>query len=89
MVCGILSLLCCCLDTMRVPLAVAAVGLGLFALNSRGPDEVRQASRPYALAGIITGVLAAVLILLTLALTFAFGISRALNPWHWHRGLFN
>ncbi len=74
MVCGILSLVCCLAFYFAIPLGLVAVVLGVIALNASHPAPVRAASRPYALAGIITGAAGILFTVLFWAGIFAFGI---------------
>jgi hypothetical protein len=57
LVCGILGLLLCCvLPGFNLLLAVPGLVLGLLAMYSSGaPEAAREASRPFAIAGIVTG----------------------------------
>jgi len=72
LVCGIVGLLMCC-DPFGVRLLfnIAALVLGLIALYSKAPEAVHGASRPYAIAGIVTGGLGILLFLLAVAGLFA------------------
>lgn len=54
MVCGILSLVCCCAGPLRWPLAIAAIVMGVISLSATESEPVRTASRPYAIAGVAT-----------------------------------
>jgi hypothetical protein len=57
LVCGIVGLvLCCAIGGFSLLVSVPGLVLGLLAIYSSGaPQAVRDASRPYAIAGIITG----------------------------------
>jgi hypothetical protein len=81
MVCGILSLVCCCGGGLSLVLGVTAVILGAIALGSAQPEPMRAAGRPYAIAGIITGSLAIVFFVLAIIGAIAF---RELMP-QWFR----
>jgi len=62
LVCGIIGLvLCCAVPGFSLLLSVPGLVLGLLAIYSSGaPQAVRDASRPYAVAGIITGAVGVV-----------------------------
>jgi len=62
LVCGIIGLvLCCAAPGVSLLLSVPGLVLGLLAIYSSGaPQAVRDASRPFAIAGIITGAVGVV-----------------------------
>jgi len=82
MVCGILSLVCCC-GGLNLVLGVVAIVLGAAALGSSQPGPVRAASRAYAIVGIATGAAAIVLGVLAIVGWFAFSemFPRFHQPW--------
>lgn len=55
MVCGILSLICCCGSCIEVPLAVAAIVCGIISINKS------DAGKGMAIAGITCGVIGIVM----------------------------
>ena len=62
LVCGIIGLvLCCAVPGFSLLLSIPGLVLGLLAISSSGaPQAVRDASRPFAIAGIITGAVGVV-----------------------------
>ena len=67
MVCGILSLLCCCLDLFSPILAIAAIVLGVITLC------FKYDGKGMAIAGIATGGVALVFRIIILIIAFATG----------------
>jgi hypothetical protein len=82
MVCGILSLVCCC-GGLNLVLGVVAIVLGAVALGPSQPEPVRAAGRSYAIVGIATGAAAIVLGVLAIVGWFAFSemFPRFHRPW--------
>jgi hypothetical protein len=76
MVCGIVSLACCCAGPFRWPLAIAAIVMGVVSLSSSESEPARTASRPYAIAGVAT---AAVGLLMGVLLATGAGIFGELS----------
>lgn len=60
MVCGILSLICCCFGFFSLILAIAAIVLGIVSLNSK------YDGKGMAIAGIVTGGIGAFIFVLTM-----------------------
>ena len=60
MVCGILSILCCCFTYLGIILAIAAIVLGIVSLKKNADG------RGMAIAGLITGGVGAVLAIIVL-----------------------
>jgi len=75
MVCGIAGLVLCCVPFgLNTLVSIAALVLGLIAIYSSGtPQAVREASRPYAIAGIVTGAIGILLLILAIAGLAALG----------------
>lgn len=69
LVCGILSLLCCCLDLFSPILAIAAIVLGVITLC------FKYDGKGMAIAGIATGGVALVFRIIILIIVFATGTS--------------
>ena len=67
LVCGILSLLCCCLDLFSPILAIAAIVLGVITLC------FKYDGKGMAIAGIATGGVALVFRIIILIIAFATG----------------
>jgi hypothetical protein len=69
MVCGIISLVICCLWFVAGPLAIVAVALGHVAISKAKNDPARFGGKGMARAGLVTGYLG----LLASIAMFAFG----------------
>ncbi len=68
MVCGILSIVCCCLTWLGLVLAIAAVVLGIIALNGK------YDGKGMAIAGIITGGIGIILWLIVVIAMGSAGV---------------
>lgn len=75
LVCGILSLLCCCLDLFSPILAIAAIVLGVITLC------FKYDGRGMAIAGISTGGVALVFRIIILIIAFATGFSTGTSAY--------
>lgn len=70
MVCGIISLLSCCLWCLGGPLGIVAVVMGHLALSKAKAEPGRYGGKGMAKTGLITGYLALLLTLIVAILGF-------------------